>query len=192
MTAAETRFSFDKLPAELRNQIYELALDRDGGDPFEVQLQHNDIDVDNEDDLIVVRPSRMPSLLHLNRQIRHEALPIFYDQTQFTATFASTEAATRTVRDWLEVIGATQASKIKNLEVRFECNARFYLAHRRIDRGQIGMFRVNGRRDPSKGEMLDELKLIDNEVEYEAVRVSNCDKNQTRVFLDDEGGDQDA
>ena len=60
------------LPTELRIVIYEYCVAVKG--PFSMR----------EKSLMDIKKSRMPSLLHVNRQTREEVLPIFYKTNEFS------------------------------------------------------------------------------------------------------------
>ncbi|KAI9661059.1 MAG: hypothetical protein M1821_009386 [Bathelium mastoideum] len=64
--ATTPRSSFTKLPAELRNRIYYLAILEDG-----------------EDTCLRLKDHQQPGITRVSREIRSEALPIFYGETTF-------------------------------------------------------------------------------------------------------------
>ncbi|KAK4613308.1 hypothetical protein CLAFUW4_09446 [Fulvia fulva] len=115
MTASKTRSNFFKLLPELRIYIYEMALakqkmPRPDEHAWEVE-HHVEIqswyccDEPSSDKFITMKPTKRPALLAVNRQVRHEAPPVYYSVNTFTATWAG---------DW-QGTGGT----IKKLEIRF-------------------------------------------------------------------------
>lgn len=66
--------AFERLPAELRNRIYHLALVED--EPIEVTDNFGLI-------LKPYAPSHQPALTRTSRQIRSETLPIYYGENAF-------------------------------------------------------------------------------------------------------------
>lgn len=117
MAASKSRFSFNKLPAELRVRIYELVLAKDEDEPFEVQSCVSD-DCHRRPTQHT-RQYHLPPILHVSRQIRHEAGPVFYNNTPFIATLYNHQSPQKAVNQWLKVIGKNQAKEINNLLIRF-------------------------------------------------------------------------
>ena len=80
--AKDTGTGFLDLPAELRNRIYHLALTR----PDTINVTSFDI----------AKPqfnssATQPALTQICRQIRNEALPVFYNQNCFTGSYVADE-----------------------------------------------------------------------------------------------------
>lgn len=107
MAASKARMSFFRLSAELRNRIYELALVEKG----HVKIQ----------DGLGSPPERPPALLHTCRQIRAEALPIYYKQNTFLVVFnRDSRYFKSTIGNWLCDIGRKMTSLIPEIKIRFE------------------------------------------------------------------------
>jgi hypothetical protein len=86
-----------ELPAELRLLIHELALKEDFSPrPLHelenfVEVQRWELEPDYGDQYRVVRPATpRPTLLGVNRQIRFEALPVYYSINTFSAASSTT------------------------------------------------------------------------------------------------------
>ena len=129
MTASKANAGLLKLPAELRNQIYELVLSPDPGEVVEVQEHERWYDTANaylrpyaRRDGWLVQPSSAPALLNVNHQIRSEALTIYYKVSTFTASFGSHlhMGFIRTAVSWLKEIGSENAARISEFVVRFQ------------------------------------------------------------------------
>ncbi|KAK3664953.1 hypothetical protein LTR22_004259 [Elasticomyces elasticus] len=87
------------LPAELRIRIYEFCL-----------VSTDVIDLADR------AQRREPGVLAACRQIRFEALAIFYSENNFTATERDTESPSS---DWARQIGTERCTLIKHLEVHY-------------------------------------------------------------------------
>ena len=88
-----------KLPAELRNRIYELVLIHVG--PIHVRARHFK-NIVLRDVLVPKRRVRWrePGLLTVSKQIRDEAMAIYYERNAFHVYVASSEL--ELVRTWLK------------------------------------------------------------------------------------------
>ena len=118
MTAPRTRTHITKLPAELRLQIYEYALAREEDHPF--ACSGNPTGDFRSDYSSIIRPSPMPPLLRVNRQIRAEALPVFYSQTTFVVVLpCMLDDKTRSLSNWLAMVGDEDAASIKKFAMIF-------------------------------------------------------------------------
>lgn len=97
-----------KLPAELRNRIYEYAL-TDDKQPLVVV--HTWLSVSNGYGLCM-----QPALVRTCRAIRNEALSIFYSSNEFTASFEM-QYSERVMRAWLERIGRQNREHLQQILV---------------------------------------------------------------------------
>ncbi|KAK5127468.1 hypothetical protein LTR85_006807 [Meristemomyces frigidus] len=88
-----------RLPAELRNIIYHYTL-----------VQQTCIVIEAGD-----TPPLEPALLHVNRQVRREAIDMYYQQNEFEFTIANCDASC-----YLKWCKSTQRRKRSNLIWRFE------------------------------------------------------------------------
>ena len=78
-TVAPSRPTLERLPAELRNRVYELVLEQD--DEIVITVSHD------KPGLLMQCDNAWPNVLALtqtSRGIRKECLPIFYEQNDFT------------------------------------------------------------------------------------------------------------
>lgn len=127
MTASKTRSNFFKLLPELRIYIYEMALakqkmPRPDEHAWEVE-HHVEIqswyccDEPSSDKFITMKPTKRPALLAVNRQVRHEAPPVYYSVNTFTATWAGSLK----LADWLQVIGKEQAARSRSSRSASTC-----------------------------------------------------------------------
>ena len=92
------------LPPELRNRIYSLALTDTA--PINLTAESG--------------PARLPSLLHVSRQIRLESLPLYFAINDFVATIK--DANTAYICRWLDMIGTEGGSNLRRMEIR--CSGR--------------------------------------------------------------------
>jgi hypothetical protein len=102
MAATKARFSFFKLPPELRNRVYELVL----GPPRRICVQMADGYYLREGEiepeyggfgLVCVNHLRPPPITQVSRQVRAETTPIHYGQHTFVA-YVDTEW--HAIYDW--------------------------------------------------------------------------------------------
>ena len=105
MAASQANTYFVNLPVGVRNRIYEFVLISD--ETIEVQrMQHYR-------DGCLIKPTPRPALLAVNRQVRSEALPVYYGRNTFAATFDWQcdfyGRGYKTVGSWLYMIGAQHA-----------------------------------------------------------------------------------
>lgn len=129
MVASKAKAGLLKLPAELRNHIYELVLTPEGGVPVETQAREEWHDYGRyaPPDAVTkragwfARPTSTPALLSVNSQIRTEALPIYYKVNTFMASFGARldKGFLRSAASWLKIIGPERASQIEKFIVRF-------------------------------------------------------------------------
>lgn len=87
MAATQERMNIFNLSAELRNVIYELALDNhsdDGAGRIMVQVLDEDYDLD-VDDALPGKFATIPALLQTSRLIRDETQQLYFDRTSFVA-----------------------------------------------------------------------------------------------------------
>ncbi|EME42699.1 hypothetical protein DOTSEDRAFT_26254 [Dothistroma septosporum NZE10] len=121
MAASRANSCFTDPPAEVRNRIYEFAFISE--DKIKVQtLRQFEIE-----DWFVVMADPMPTLLHLNRQVRQEVLSVHYGNNIFTATFDRTWAVicqdktkpSKTVSGWAATIGPQQVAVLSKLEINY-------------------------------------------------------------------------
>lgn len=110
-TTLPPRASLLGLPAELRVAIFEYA------------LQH--VHTRLRDWLLKGKPSSHQyclhwpwSIMHINRQIRDEVVPTFYQHVRFEIFDGATE---KRLREWLAVIGEDAVARIRT--IGFECYA---------------------------------------------------------------------
>lgn len=111
MAASKARISFFSLSSELRNKIYELALDIDDQNPNEIVVAH-------------WRPQerhagpRLPALLRTSVQVRNEAAPIYFGRNIFT--MECNEQSAYMAEEWLAHLGQQNAALIKRFVVRIQ------------------------------------------------------------------------
>jgi len=79
MTCSDEHSHSMRLPAELRDRIYELALVSDEQFEIDVKYSRND----RRKYVRTIRPPVEPPLLRVSRQIRDEALPVHYGNNIF-------------------------------------------------------------------------------------------------------------
>lgn len=136
--------TFLGLPAEIRNIIYEMALKVDDGRTGHFQIRdHNVVHGATAGGHEQRRATERPALLAVNRQLRREAMPVFYAINSFAATvdgFDSEEMERLNIRSWLRAIGTRQAAMIKTFRVLFY-NHDHYLARCHTQ----SWFRASGR-----------------------------------------------
>lgn len=96
-----------RLPAELRNHIYELALTRD----HLSQIYHIGGDPKN-----LYSAGRQPALTHTCRAIRTEVLPIFYSGNSFVVGIKILEHAKHAF-NWLMAMGRTNRERLRQVYV---------------------------------------------------------------------------
>lgn len=109
-TAQQPAIPLFRLPAELRNRIYELVL------MFRHPLgAHRDLMGDWEAEMTPCNVAQ-PALARTCRAIRSESLPIFYAQNTFVVTLELPEEE-RAVRLWLEAIGGRNRGYLGRLFV---------------------------------------------------------------------------
>lgn len=125
-----------------------------------------------------------PKILHINRQIRNEVLPISYKQTPFTLTFLNNEEVVphEPVPKWLDLIGPTSASLIKHFEVFFEdmdyldvamCIDQANKWHKRGRKGRMPMTIYNVR----KRDIVKALLLDRSSVPYDVIKAARWDSD---------------
>ena len=102
-TDTSTTTGFLDLPAELRNRIYELAL------PERLFLD------DGHD--------RLPGILQVSPQIRGEVMGIWLADTEFAAQSFTA------LRQFLQMIGTTNAGKITKLRYALHFDTRYYASY---------------------------------------------------------------
>lgn len=129
MAAAQARLGFSKLPAEIRNCIYELLLVPDQACAQEVTLSRalkGSRGVSFRIPFGEVDHKKLisPAICQVSQQMRGETLPLFYGQTTFVAYADPSELkfrldrSVRAIRDWLSVIDQKCPKMIKNLVIR--------------------------------------------------------------------------
>ena len=94
-------FPLLKLPAEIRNNIWELSIKDYHDDPCQPNVPemiffYHDVEPDEY--------PRQPPLLKVNAQIRAEALPVFYSETVFYLNHIEDLEAVPFVETWLKAI----------------------------------------------------------------------------------------
>ena len=144
MAEAQSNISFFSLSAELRNRIYDLVLcpteHGDGGEPralsTAIYIGHPDEDAvddvgsDDEDDFTFFGIHRtvwatQPPITKVSRQVRLEALPIYYGTNRFLVyekggeiIEGGREVSFPGAIEWLKAIGPANARLLKNINVR--------------------------------------------------------------------------
>ena len=124
MERSKSRINFFSLPAELRNQIYELVLLQAGGrEPTLIATNTTYINLQRPE------PPKLPGLLATSRQVRREALSIYFGANRFRAELLIKETEhfdlllSSSIWKWVHAIGYENASKIKHLEIKISTPA---------------------------------------------------------------------
>lgn len=106
--------------------IYEMALKVDDGNTGYFQVRAYETWASLCGPRSIVPRTQRPGLLSVNRQIRIEALALFYAINTFAVTYSratsdveKVKAERAEVGSWLKTISPTQAAMIKSLKVRF-------------------------------------------------------------------------
>ncbi|CAK4025121.1 Hypothetical predicted protein [Lecanosticta acicola] len=125
--------NFLSLSAELRNQIYEYALQpKDASVPRQRYCGCGSMSTcsatklkpcrkDNMHDLRVSRKQRhkIPALLHASRQVRSETMALFYSDKYFAFRIPTPQLRNEAA-DWLRAIGPTQKAMVRKVILRFQ------------------------------------------------------------------------
>ena len=111
---------FLELPAELREQIYELIVVEPSGKDLYVGARHWYVWLDHS---IVgqIDTAKQPPITRVCRQLRREALPLFYAHDTFTTMLEIDEPwaiNTKSTNSWLEAIGPHNARAMKSFTIR--------------------------------------------------------------------------
>lgn len=125
MAAKRKRMDIFSLSAELRNIIYEMALD-DHSDDGSGRVLIQDITKDDQstshyDPPLPGRLSRIPpALLLTSRQVRKETQSLYLARTSFMVRM--TDPETGPAREWLEHLPLYQRTQIKKIVLEFHVN----------------------------------------------------------------------
>lgn len=133
MEQSKAHMSFMSLSPELRNYIYELtAMPANAGDggvngELAICVQRGMVEVDEVGSKRYMLHGfdtdwmKQPAITRVSRQVRAEALPMYYGANTFVAYKGVHEKQTvlgDQARDWLARIGASHGAIIKHLEIR--------------------------------------------------------------------------
>lgn len=166
MTASHTRAHLNMLPAELRIRIYEYVLARDDDKPF--RTNPNTYRKARAQSVVTItQRTAMPALLRLDRQIRSEALPIFYSQTTFVIVATPTTRDQRYFGEWLKLVGDRDAAMIRRLVVWYESRHRLNPLERKVRRDAKDV-----SRKPRKQDAIEDVGLGGCVVPYGSIRVA--------------------
>lgn len=101
---------FSKLPVEIRNQIYALAL------PTASTIRSG-----NLDSLATFRSD--PPITRVCKQARSETLPLYYGSNEFQLdTYGHGRGSTSTVREWFRILGEERAGLVKHIHLGLTAN----------------------------------------------------------------------
>ncbi|CZT14044.1 uncharacterized protein RCC_00019 [Ramularia collo-cygni] len=121
---AKPRMSFLKLPTELRNIVYGMALNDHSDDGHgQVVLQRiiiarNEDKDDFESQTAAGTFTHTPALLMVSREIRSEVEPFYYGSSTFMVEVSADIVADK-AQSWLEHVGSYGRSMIRNLIINF-------------------------------------------------------------------------